>query len=162
MKNERPQRPRGLAAEIGKQRPFDVVEREAYLNLVRTHAALSSEAETLFKKYGLSQSQYNVLRILRGHGGPTPVSQVAREMVDPQPDVTRLVDRLERQGLVVRRRGTDDRRVVRVELTPTASALLRKIDRPLKKMHERQFEHMSQAHVQQLRALLLEARQNLV
>lgn len=151
-------RPKDLAGEIGKVRPFDRPEEEAYLNLVRTHDCLAHGFASLFAEFGISDPQYNVLRILRGEGRPMPVRKVAGRMVTRQPDVTRLMDRLTQAGLIDRRRCTEDRRVVWVELTDAGRDLLRRIDRPLRELSRRQLVHMGPRKLAQLSRLLFEAR----
>src|SRR3989442_11864804 len=104
--------PRSLQREIKKLKPFDSLEQEAALNLHRTlDALLAVEVETL-KAADVSPTQYNVLRILRGEGRPMSCGDIAARMITRDPDMTRLLDRLEKRGLVSRCRGTSDRRVV--------------------------------------------------
>jgi len=148
----------GLAAEIGMQRPFESLELEAVLNVIRTHAALASQAAKVFKKYGISEPQYNVLRILRGHAAPVSVYQIANEMVSPHPDMPRLVDRLEATNLVTRTRCQNDRRVVWVNLTRHGKAILKKLDQPLQDLHRAQIGHLSEEDLKKLSELLFLAR----
>src|ERR1043165_8358009 len=101
----------GLQHEIGKKRPFDIPEVEASLNILRTASLLSAEAGRFLKGYGLSEAQYNALRILRGHGGDGVACQtIGEELVAHVPDVTRLVDRLVKAGWAERSRGEEDKR----------------------------------------------------
>ena len=148
----------GLAAEIGMQRPFRSAHVEAFLNVVRTYSVLVSRGEKLMKEYGISGPQYNVLRILRGHGTPVSVYQIAAEMVTESPDMPRLVDRLTASQLVTKTRCVNDRRVVWVELTKEGKALLKKLDQPLQDLHQSQLGHMSDSDLKQLSALLYQAR----
>src|SRR3954451_18479235 len=106
-----------LRREIGKKRPFGTVEEEAMLNLFRTSDQLQIRFSRLFREYGLTPSQYNVLRILRGEGKPLPILEVADRMLAAVPGITGLIDRLEGMGLVARERSTEDRRVVFVAIT---------------------------------------------
>ena len=92
-----------LQREIKKTKPFDSLEQEAHLNLLRTTQILADGFERLFKPYNLSSTQYNVLRILRGIDQPLPCGQIGERMVTRDPDVTRLLDRLERRGLIQRK-----------------------------------------------------------
>jgi DNA-binding MarR family transcriptional regulator len=151
-----------LAVELGKQTPFDSKPQEAFLNLVRTHELLSGQIDALLKTFGLSQPQYNVLRVLRGHEtrgeAATPVGTVQRELVSRSADVTRLVDRLVTMGHVTRERSSGDRRVVEVGLTEGARALLAQIDEPLLALHVAQFAHMDPDQVEQLNTLLAQVR----
>jgi DNA-binding MarR family transcriptional regulator len=152
-------RPRNLAEEIGKRTAFESPEQEAFLNLVRTREALAADFDTLFRAHGLSHSQYNVLRIVRGHGrAGVPCQQIVAHMISREPDVTRLIDRLEAAGLVARERSIEDRRVVRVTLTPEGAALLRRLDRPLAELHRRQLGHLGPRKLRMLSRLLVEAR----
>ncbi|MCA9063553.1 MAG: MarR family transcriptional regulator, partial [Planctomycetaceae bacterium] len=158
MKHEKYNTPTGLAAEIGMSRPFRHAEEEAFLNLVRTYFQLSSRGEKLFKEHGISGPQYNVLRILRGHGTPVSVYQIAAEMVTPSSDMPRLVDRLEAAELITKTRCENDRRVVWVNLTKQGKALLKKLDGPLTELHQSQLGHMSEQDLKTLSNLLYRAR----
>jgi DNA-binding MarR family transcriptional regulator len=149
-----------LKDEIKKKRPFERPEEEAYLNLLRTATLLVADFERQFKAAGVSEPQYNVLRILRGAGGDgLPCSEIGERMITRVPDVTRLVDRLESAGLVVRNRTSEDRRVVRVKVTQKALDLLAGLDRPLAELHRRQLGHMTRAELDELSRLLVKARQ---
>lgn len=148
-----------LQSEIGKRFPFAIPEQEAYLNIIRTAAMLSSEFERLFKKHGLSGGTYNALRILRGGGekGCT-CNDIGDDLVAQVPDVTRLVDRLERSGLAERCRSRDDRRVVFVKITRKGADVLAKLDRPLLDLHRQQLTHMGEKKLLELCRLLVLAR----
>ncbi len=148
----------GLAAEIGMKRPFRFAFEEAFLNVVRTYSMLATRGERLLKAHGISGPQYNVLRILRGHGSPVSIYQIAEEMLTESPDMPRLVERLGAAQLVTKTRCVKDRRVVWVELTKSGSALLKKLDKPLLELHESQLGHMSDQDLNQLSALLVRAR----
>jgi len=150
--------PGELAEEIGKTGPFLCPEQEAYLNLVRTHEQLAGDFARLFKKHGLSDPQYNALRILRGEGKPMQVYRIAQRMVTPQTDITRLLGRLERTGFVQRERCGDDRRVVWVALTDRGKSVLKKLDGPLKDLHQAQFGHLSERELKNLSQLLFRSR----
>jgi DNA-binding MarR family transcriptional regulator len=147
-----------LAGEIGKRRPFQSLQQEAYLNLVRTHTHLAGQMSRLFKKHGLTDPKYNALRILRGEGKPMQVYQIAENMVTPQTDVTRLVDRLKNAGLVARDRCDQDRRVVWVTLTKQGENVLKKLDAPVAELHETQFADLSKAELKRLNDLLFRSR----
>lgn len=151
-------KPTGLAAEIGMLRPFRYAEEEAFLNILRTYSLFASSSEKLFKEHGISGPQYNVLRILRGHGNPVSVYQLAAEMVTPNPDMPRLVNRLQAVELVTKKRCKNDRRVVWVHLTKSGSVLLRKLDRPLAALHQTLLGHLSQENLKTLNNLLFRAR----
>jgi len=148
-----------LQAEIKKKHPFEQIEEEAYLNLLRTSSMLLADFERLFKQHGLSEPQYNVLRILRGADGDgLPSLEIASRMIARVPDITRLIDRLEAAGMVARRRCTKDRRVVYVAITPAALDILARLDEPVLRLHREQFAHMPPAEISRLSRLLEKAR----
>lgn len=151
-------KPKSLGEEIGKRQPFESLQQEAYLNLVRTHTQLAGQLSRLFKQHGLTDPKYNALRILRGEGKPMQVYQIAERMVTPQTDVTRLVDRLNEAGLVERDRCDEDRRVVWVTLTKQGKNALMKLDKPVADLHESQFAGLSKADLKQLNDLLFRSR----
>ncbi|UUO07570.1 MarR family transcriptional regulator [Blastopirellula sp. J2-11] len=150
----------GLAAEIGKRTPFTSLKQEAYLNLVRTHEQLAGQFARLLKQHGLSDPQYNALRILRGEGKPMQTYQIAERMITSQTDISRLVDRLETNELVERERSAEDRRVVWVTLTKQGSAILKKLDQPVADLHESQFKAFSDDQLKSLTKLLFAARKS--
>ena len=112
----------------------------------------------LFRRHGLTNSQYNVLRILRGEGKPLPALEVASRMIQAVPAITGLIDRLEAQELVARRRSEEDRRVVYVEITPKALELLAVMDTPVSELHKELVGHLTRAELKQLSQLLEKAR----
>lgn len=151
--------PPSLAEEIGKRHPFGLPEQEAALNVLRTAAALNEPFERLFHAHGLSGPLYNVLRIVRGAGAAgAPSGEIGPQMITPAPDVTRLVDRLESLGLAERRRGEDDRRVVRVRLAAKGRRLLEKLDPLVERLHRDTLGHMSPAELRRLSELTVRAR----
>jgi DNA-binding MarR family transcriptional regulator len=149
----------GLAQEIHKKNPFDVPEEEAFLNVMRTHSILSNVVERFLRPYDLSFATYNALRILRAAGkdGKT-CSSVGVDMVARVPDVTRLMDRLERQGLVKRAREREDRRVVRVLVTDQGLALLDKVDKPLIELQRGLLGHLPKPELETMSQLLYKTR----
>ena len=140
--------PDGLAAEVGKRDAFEHPEVELYLNLIRAAEQLSEQFDALFKRFGLSQTQYNAMRIMRGHGAPIPSGLVARQMVTREPDITRLLERLVKLGLVKRKRSDQDRRIMLAGLTEEGSALLAELDQPVLDLHQRQLAHLGDAQLQ--------------
>ena len=122
---------------------FDDPRQEAYLNLVRTHNLLSSQFAKLFKQHGVSDSQYNALRILSGHGEPMHIHQIAERMVAPQTDISRLIVRLDKAGLIKREPCGDDRRVTWIQLTAKGKSLLKKLDQPVRQLHASQFSGLT-------------------
>lgn len=148
-----------LQQEIHKRRPFDSPSQEAFLNVMRTQAQLAGDIEAVLKPLGLSAATYNVLRILRGakeHG--RMCHEIGEHMVTRVPDVTRLVDRLEKSGLVSRERSSRDRRVVHVKITPKGDELTGSLDAPVMALHQRQMGHMSVEELTILSELLVKAR----
>jgi MarR family transcriptional regulator, 2-MHQ and catechol-resistance regulon repressor len=147
-----------LQTELRKKRPFDSLEQEAMLNLLRASDQFQNRFGRLFRKFGLTASQYNILRILRGEGKPLPSLEIADRMIQVVPAITGLIDRLEKAEMVVRRRCDEDRRVVYVEITPKALALLTEIDEPLMKLHQVMIGHLAPAELRDLIRLLEKAR----
>jgi DNA-binding MarR family transcriptional regulator len=151
---------RRLAEEIGKKNPFETLEEEVCLNCIRTADWLTRGGVMLFRTVGLSPTQYNVLRILRGVGKPgISCHDIAARMVTREPDLTRLLDRLEKRGLATRTRQTDDRRVVICRITEAGLTLCAGLDEPVRQLHLRQLQHMGPEKLMQLSNLLEEARQ---
>jgi len=152
----------GLKDEIGKRSPFELLEQEAYLNLLRTVSILEADIAPLFKARGLSEATYNALRILRGEmlgGSPgVPCQTIGERLITRVPDVTRLIDRLELAGLAKRARTTEDRRVVLVSITKKGLALLESLDTPLMEVHKHMLRHMSREELSELNRLLVKAR----
>jgi DNA-binding MarR family transcriptional regulator len=148
-----------LAKEIKQTRPFRSVQQQVLLNVMRTADAFTSRVSELLKPYGLSPTQYNVLRILRGAAeGGLACGEVGERMVTRDPDVTRLLDRLEKRGLIVRSRQTSDRRVVKARITAEGLELLKELDTPVHRFDDKLLGHMSQADLKRLDELLEEAR----
>ncbi|HVE70328.1 MAG TPA: MarR family transcriptional regulator [Thermoanaerobaculia bacterium] len=148
-----------LQKEIRQRKPFVSLEEETYLNLVRTADALSRELELVLQPHGITGTQYNVLRILRGAGAEgSTCSGISERLLAYDPDVTRLLDRLEKTSLVQRQRSTTDRRVVMTTITPAGLELLAKLDGPIESQLRRQFEKISRERLRQLIADLEEIR----
>ncbi len=151
-----------LRDELRQSRPFGSLHQEAFLNLGRTAAALEDGLELLIKPYGVSLPQYNVLRILRGAGVEGLCRNEIRDrLVARMPDVTRMLDRLERLGLVRRERSQSDRRQMNTYLTDAGSSLLTSLDEPVASEHKRQLKHLSESQLHQLIELATLARQSL-
>ncbi len=139
---------------------FDSPEQQAYVNILRTHDQFQNCFGRLFREFGVTSSQYNVLRILRGEGEPMPCLEIAERMIQVVPAMTGLLDRLEKQELVSRRRCTEDRRVVYVELTEKARQLLKRMDDPVSDLHKRLIGHLTRAELKELSRLLEKARES--
>ena len=149
-----------LRDEIRQRRPFSSPAEEAFLNLLRTAFTLERRHAAFLAPFGLTPTQYNALRLLAGaHPDPLPCRQIGLRMVTPVPDVTRLVDRMERKGLVRRRRAADDRRVVAIALTPAGRRLLAAIEAPLATWLETRLGPLGEADLERLSRLLERLRQ---
>ena len=121
-----------LQQELAQSRPCSSLEEEAFLNVQRTAGVLAQRVIELLKPHGLSPTQYNVLRILRGAGeSGAACKEIGARMVTPDPDITRLIDRLEKRGLVTRGRSPTDRRRVPVQITTDGLKLLNELDQPI-------------------------------
>jgi DNA-binding MarR family transcriptional regulator len=147
-----------LQRELKKRRPFESPEQEAALSIARTADRFGICFARLFREFGLTPSQYNVLRILRGEGGPLPILEVADRMLAAVPGITGLIDRLEGMGLVVRERSTEDRRVVFVAITANGLDLLARLDGPEAALHKKLMGHLTRAELKELIRLLEKAR----
>lgn len=151
-----------LQQELRKKRPFESPEQEATLNILRTNDQFQNRFGRLFREYDLTASQYNVLRILRGEGKPMPCLEVADRMIQVVPAITGLIDRLEKQGLVGRERSTEDRRIVYIEITKKAVALLKRMDKPLNELHKQLMGHLTRSELKELSRLLEKSRTSLL
>ena len=147
-----------LQQELKKKSPFDSPEQEANLNVLRTSDLLQNRFGRFFREYGLTSSQYNVLRILRGEGKPLPSLEIGERMIQKVPAITGLIDRLEKQQFVIRRRCQEDRRVVYVEITPAAKKLLKQIDEPLLTLHKQLSQALTQGELTELSRLTAKLR----
>ena len=152
---------KSLAQELGKKKPFESPEKEAMLNIVRTGDQFQNRFGKLFREFGLTGSQHNVLRILRGEGRPMQCLEIRRRMIQVVPAMTGLLDRLEKDGFVTRTRCEKDGRVIYVDLTAKARSVLQQIDAPLTDLYRACLGHLSQTELKQLSALLEKARQSL-
>jgi DNA-binding MarR family transcriptional regulator len=136
-------------------RPPASLEAHIFVVLQKIADALGQEAEQLLKSNGLTGAQYNVLRILRGaEPEGLACSNIADRMISHDPDMTRLLDRMEKRALITRQRQKDDRRVVKTRITPEGLELLKQLDQPVRELHKRQFRHMPAARLKALSDLL--------
>ncbi len=148
-----------LRAEIRQQKPFSSLAEETFLNLQRTADQMLARESELLAHHGLTHSQYNVLRILRGAGEDGhPCQEVGARMITRVPDVTRLLDRLEDAGFVQRRRSTEDRRVVYASIQKKGLDLLATLDAPMQTVTAGMFPSLSKADLEKLNDLLVRAR----
>jgi DNA-binding MarR family transcriptional regulator len=151
--------PKTLRDELKMSKPFRSVEEEAILSIARTAAVIEHAGAEALKPFDLTTTQYNVLRILRGAADQGLCrNEVGERLVTKVPDVTRLLDRMESAGLIVRQRGGEDRRFVSTHITEKGLKLLEKIDRELPAIHGRQLGHVSQKRLRELISILEEVR----
>ena len=149
-----------LRDEIAQKRPFGSLEQEAHLAVQRTAALLAHAMAETIKPLGLTPTQYNVLRILRGAGeNGLCRNEVRDRMIAQVPDVTRLLDRMEETGLIERSREGADRRYVTTRITPEGLRLLAELDEPVADCHRRLLGHMQPESLRKLIDLLAEARE---
>jgi len=133
-------------------------EETAFLDLLRTADMLTRNAIGVLKAEDLSHTQYNVLRILRGSPQGLPCGEIAGRMITRDPDVTRLLDRMEKRGLISRARDSHDRRTVLARLTAEGLKLVDRLDEPVQSMHRKLLGHLGKEHLRALRELLAAAR----
>ncbi len=150
-----------LQHEIKKKRPFESPQQEAALSVLRTSDQLQIRFARLFRDHGLTPSQYNILRILRGEGKPLPILEIAARTITVVPGITGLIDRLEQAGFVNRLRCEKDRRVIYVALTDLGTETLAALDEPLLSLHRKLLGHLSQADLKELIRLLEKVREPL-
>jgi DNA-binding MarR family transcriptional regulator len=145
--------------ESGKSgRRIGSPEEAAFLDLLRTTDMLSRGLVGVLKSEDVSPTQYNVLRILRGAPGGLPCGEIASRMITRDPDVTRLLDRLEKRGLISRRRETKDRRTVMARITAEGLKLLARLDEPVQAAHRKQLGHLGRERLRALTELLRVSR----
>ena len=152
----------GMTASMGKARKvrgFDSLEQEVFLNLWRTYDRLRALEDELFGRYELTAQQYNALRLLRAaRPDGLRTLDLAARLVSRAPDITRLLDKLERRGLVARARPPENRREVWVVITGAGVALLDELAGPVRACHARQLGHLSAGQMETLAKLLRAAR----
>ena len=141
-----------------KGRGFDSLQQEAYLALWRTYDRLRAIEDELFAGFELTAQQYNLLRLLQAANHPVPTLSLAERLISRAPDITRMIDKLETRGLIVRTRSKKDRREVLVDITAAGHKLLDRIAGPLKACHEHQLGHLSAVDLKALIGLLQAVR----
>lgn len=148
-----------LQDELKQTKPFKEIEEEAYLSILRTAAILDHSASQALKPHGVTATQYNVLRILRGAGADGLCrNEVGERLVTAVPDVTRLLDRMEEMGLIARKRGTEDRRFVTTTLTKKGIDLVNRLDARVGRIHAEQLGHVDKRRLKTLVDVLAEIR----
>ncbi|MEK7204318.1 MAG: MarR family transcriptional regulator [candidate division NC10 bacterium] len=142
-----------------QKKPFRRVEDEAFVNLLRTVDALMQGVAATLKPAGLSPAQYNVLRVLRG-AGPDGLAcrEIGERMIAKDPDITRLLDRLEERDLISRSRDRADRRVITTRITDKGMRILKELDKPIEELHVKQLGHLGEQRLRSLVDLLEAAR----
>lgn len=149
--------------EVRQVKPFPSREDEVYVSIVRTAASLMRRETELLKAYDLTPPQYNVLRILRGAGRSGLICrEIGERMVTYDPDVTKLLDRLETRSLVTRERQQQDRRVIVVHISKEGLKLLKEIDRPILALTKNLLGHLGSRRLAALNELLETARERAV
>ena len=149
-----------LSRQLKSRKSFASLEQEIFLSIQHMADLLMFDLNQLLKPMGLTNAGYNVLRILRGAGKEgLPCREIALRMLNRDPDITRLVDRLEGRALVARQRQTDDRRVVKVLVTRQGLDLLKGLDEPVLELHRRQLSHLGEQRLDELAKLLVLLRE---
>jgi DNA-binding MarR family transcriptional regulator len=133
-------------------------EEAAFLDLLRATDMLSRGLITVLKAEDLSPTQYNVLRILRGAPEGLPCGEIGSRMITRDPDITRLLDRLEKRGLIVRSRESKDRRMVMARIMPLGLKVLGRLDEPVQETHRKQLGHLGRDRLRALTELLHQSR----
>ena len=146
------------AQSESKRRRIGSPEESVFLELLRTTDMLARAGTQVLKSEELTAAQYNVLRILRGAPEGLTCGEIGNRMITRDPDITRLLDRLEKRGVIARSREAKDRRVVLAGITAEGLKLLARLDEPVQEMHRRQLGHLGRERMRQLTQLLEEAR----
>ena len=134
------------------------LEAKLFVALLRLSDRLAQDADLLIKSYGLTGTQYNVLRILRGAGPDgLPCKGIGNRMISRDPDMTRLLDRMEKRQLITRERQSEDRRVIKTRITPAGLEILKKLDGPVDELHKKQFRHLPASKLKALAEAIEEA-----
>jgi DNA-binding MarR family transcriptional regulator len=152
-----------LQQELKQRKPFASLREEVLLSIARTSAVLTHSFEQALKTHGITPTQYNVLRILRGAGpGGLCRYEIGDRLITPVPDVSRLLDRMAAAGMLTRERSHTDRRLVVACITPKGLASLQALDLPSQQIIDAQMSHMSDEQLLALRDLLDTAREGTV
>lgn len=142
-------------SELIRQDRFASPGHEALLNVIVTGSWVTGELAATMTPFGVTPAQYNVLRILKGsHPGRMTCSEIGVRLLDRTPDVTRLLNRLEKARLITRTRSRTDRRVVRVGITEAGRELLERMDPAVEAIQERLSRHLTDDELRSLSDLL--------
>ena len=148
-----------LQQELKQRKPFASLRHEVLVSLARTSALLTHALDHALKTHGITPTQYNVLRILRGAGTNGLCRyEIAERLITPVPDVSRLLDRMTAAGLLTRERDLVDRRLVVACITAKGLAMLESLDLPSQQIIEATMQHLSDEQLTALRDLLDLAR----
>ena len=150
-----------LRQQLKKKGPFDSLQQEAMLSILRTSDLLENRLARLLRQYDLTPSQYNAMRIMRGEGEPMPCLEVAVRMIQVAPAITRVVDQLVGRGLIKKQQSSEDRRVFLVDLTASGTRLLKKLDEPIQSLHQSLLGHVSKSKLNMLNGILETAREEI-
>lgn len=151
----------GLKREIGQERPFSSVEEEAFLNLLRTSDCLHRASQRRIRKWGVTSTQYNVLRILRGaHPHGLTCSAIGERMITEVPDITRLLARLKAMKLIRQQRDKHDGRVVWTHISASGLQLLSKMDPEIRQFPKDLLGHIAETELGEMIRLLERARES--
>jgi len=145
-----------------QKRRFGGLEEDVFVSLCRTVDLLSRSLEQVLKAADISPTQYNVLRILRGTRDGLPFGEIGNRMISRDPDITRLLDRLEKRGLITRGRDKHDRRVIVTKITPEGLRLVAELDEPITETHEKQLGHLGRERLREFGSLLARAREHVI
>lgn len=152
-----------LRSELRRPRPFASATEEAQVSIRRTAGLLTRSTAELLRDHGLTPTQYNALRVLRSAGEDgLPCSELGARMLTHEPDVTRLIDRLDRAGLVRRERDQPDRRVVTIRISEAGFTLLARLDEPVARLDDRRLAGVSQEELRTLIDILARVRHSIV
>lgn len=151
-----------LRNQLRKRGPFDSIEQEAMLSILRTSDLLENRLARLLRQYELTPSQYNAMRIMRGEGKPMPCLEVADRMIQVAPAITRVVDQLVSRGLISKQQSSEDRRVFLVALMAAGTRLLAKLDEPIQLLHRELLGHVAKSDLRRLNEILETAREAIV
>jgi DNA-binding MarR family transcriptional regulator len=151
-----------IQIEIQQKKPIKQLEEEAYLNVVRTADLLNQRLDDVLKPHDLTETQYNVLRILRGSGDDgLSCKDIGARMVTRDPDITRLLNRLEKRQLITRDRATTDRRYLTIRITENGLSVLAALDQPIHDMHRETLNHLGGERLSALIEVLEMVRERL-
>ena len=151
----------GMSSRTRTTRPPVLLEAQVFITLQKLADTLAQEAEQLLKAHGLTGAQYNVLRILRGaEPEGLACSNISDRMISHDPDMTRLLDRMEKRDWITRQRQKEDRRVIKTRITEEGLVVLKTLDQPVRELHKQQFGHMSVSEMKALLKLLEAVEKN--